>query len=234
MKPCAIFFHGLFFIGDPPVRLPSAFNIVYEQILQLRNSGLWDVASEIHIGINGSQESIPVGKSIFPDKANVTYHGLQSRSENITIVMIEEWVKTHPGWIVLYLHSKGATKSPGTRESRMATAWRTAMMWDLVDGWRQCVHQLTAHDVVCSHWMWEQCDGSQHISPGNFWWATSDFLATLPSILKRERIKTSGLGAEESRFEAEVWIGNGRRPVVKALRSLHIGPTAFLPYWSIQ
>lgn len=51
----------------------------------------------------------------------------------------------------------------------------------------------------------------QSIWAGNFWWAKSDFLRTLPSIMNRERIKISGLGAAESRFESEVWIGNGPR-----------------------
>jgi hypothetical protein len=220
MRPIAIFYHGLFFMGDPPKYLPDAGCIVSDQITQMINSGLWDEAREIHFGINGGDESaIPVF-NIIPGKASVTYHGLQSHAENPTIVMLHEWCKTHPGWNVLYIHSKGATHDPNSDYgSRISRPWREAMMQDLVVNWRQCVADLTVNDVACMVWLWGQgWDHSQHIPAGNFLWTTSDFVANLPSLFLRERIKLDGIGAATSRFEAEVFWGNGPTPRVKAYR----------------
>lgn len=220
-KPIAIFFHGLFFLGDPPRHMPNAGCIISDQITQMINTGLWDAASEIHFGINGGKESLPVCETIVPQKATVTYHGLQSRNENLTIVMIEEWVKTHPGWNVLYLHAKGSSHEPNSDYAqRVSKPWREAMMQDLVVNWRQCVADLETHDIACMVWLWDQgWDHSQHIPAGNFLWLTSDFAAKLPSLYLRARIKEDGIDAATSRYEAEVAWGNGPRPNVKAYRS---------------
>jgi hypothetical protein len=218
MKPIAIFYHALFVIGDPPKPLPAAFPIVEEQMNSLHDSGLLKAASEFHVGINGGAESESIANDVLPYKAKVTYHGLQSRAENLTIVMLENWVKTHPGWNVLYFHAKSSTHSPDSDYGKFASAWRKGMMEDVVHNWRTCVEDLKTHDIACSHWMWNMADGTQHIPAGNFLWITSDFAAKLPSIYLRERIKTSGIAALESRFESEVFWGNGPRPNVKSYR----------------
>jgi hypothetical protein len=217
----AIWYHCLFAIGEPPKVLPQAGCIVSNQMVQLQNSGLWDAADEIHVGVNGSDESIPIAKHIIPGKAKITYHGLQSRAENLTIVLLHEWAKSNPGWKVLYFHSKSATHAHDSDYAiKVAGPWREAMMHDLVVNWRQCVADLETHDIACMIWLWEQgWDKSQHIPAGNFLWTTSDFVAKLPSLYLRERIKQDGIGAATSRFEAEVFWGNGPRPHVKAYRT---------------
>ena len=219
-KPIAIFFHGLFFMGDPPRYLPHAVDIIVQQIAKIIDSGLWHAAKEIHFGINGGVESGIMSTAVIPEMAKVRFHGLESRSENLTIVMLHEWAKTHPGWNVLYLHAKGASHPPESTHSIVVeTPWRDLMMQDLVGNWRQCVADLATHDIVCSQWKWDQADGTQHIPAGNFLWTTSDFVAKLPSIHLRERVKQDGIGSASSRFEAEVFWGNGPRPNVKSYRS---------------
>jgi len=221
-KPIAIFFHGLFFMGQPPRHLPNAGCIISDQIMQMVNSGLWDAASEVHFGINGGVESEPVAKSIIPAKATVKFHGLQCRTECRTVEMMLEWGKTHPGWNILYLHAKGASHDPASDYAlRVSKPWREAMMADLIVNWRQCVADLDAgHDIACMTWLWEQgWDRSQHIPAGTFLWITSDFASKLPSLYLRERIKQDGMDALESRYEAEVAFGNGPRPKVKSYRA---------------
>lgn len=206
-------------MGEPARVIPHAVWIMGEQMEQIDRSGLLAATTEFHAGINGGSESESLAKAKLPAKATVTYHGLKSYSENLTIVLLEEWVKTHPGWYVLYLHAKGATKKIASLEGQMSAIWRNGMMQDLVLNWRQCVADLQAgYDVACSTFMWGLVDGTQNIAAGNFWWAKSDFLATLPTIYLRDRIKMSGIAALESRFEAEVWIGYGAKPKVKSYR----------------
>lgn len=219
-KPIAIFYHCLFVLGTPPKILESAINIVHEQMSALKASGLQDAAQEIHIGVNGGEESQVFCESLLPSNSIVHFHSLNSFSENQTLVILENWVKTHPDWHVLYLHSKGATHEPGSSYGEaVSKPWRLGMMEDLVLNWRACVKELEAgHDIVASHWMWNMADGTQHIPAGNFLWINSSFAAKLPSIFLRERIKTSGIAAYESRYEAEVYWGNGPRPNVKQWR----------------
>ena len=91
-------------------------------------------------------------------------------------------------------------------------------MKNAVTNWRTCVADLdSGADAVGSHWMVPpETPIGQHIFAGNFFWAKASFLRTLPSIMDRERIKMSGIDSLDSRYESEVWLGNGPRiPKVK-------------------
>jgi hypothetical protein len=150
-------------------------------------------------------------------------HGLQSRAENLTIIEVEKFVKTHPDWNVLYFHCKGGSHESGTSYSDFSNRWRRCMMRRCVTEWRQAVAELDAgFEAVGCHWLTGMGhDKSQHYFAGTFWWATSNFLATVPSMYLRDRIKESGIASLESRYEAEVWIGNGRMPKIKDLETTH-------------
>lgn len=210
MKPIAVFYHGLVYRGNPPVLLPEAVGIMQEAACYLRDSGLADVAQEIIVGINGGEESVPLVKATMPISSVEVLHGLNSFSENLTLVEIEKWVPSHPGWNVLYFHAKGATHVPMSDYAKFAGRWRRCMLEHCLCRWEQCVHDLeNGYEAVGCHWMTGQgWDKSQSYFAGNFFWASSDFLARVPSIFLRERIKTSGIASLESRYEAEVWLGN--------------------------
>ncbi len=180
-------------------------------------SGLLTHANHFQAGFNGGLESEILATSIMPEQVKLTMHGLQSRSENLTIVEIEQWLKkspTHANWYVLYFHSKGASRPfCGTNHGDFIKRWRDCMMHNCVSNWRQCVAALDEGFDACGcHWMQsEGLDESQNLFGGNFWWAKGSYLLTLPSIFNRARIKQSGIDSLESRFESEVWIGNGKR-----------------------
>ena len=214
MKPIAIFYHCLFYLGEPPKFMEASFPIVREQMQCLDNCGLLEAAQELEVGINGGLESWPIAAELIPKKATIRLHGLKSRNENSTLRLIEDWAPTHKDWNVLYFHAKGATH---TSRDPLRENWRSCMMRNLVSNWKQCVIDLDSADAVGCHWMTgDQTPPGQSIFAGNFWWATSDYLATIPSMLQRERIKVSGIHAPESRYESEVWIGNGSRfPKIK-------------------
>jgi hypothetical protein len=220
----AIFYHCLFVLGDPPEMLPAALEIVCDQMEALRSSGLLDAAEEMHVGVNGGKESEMFANGLLPKKAQITYHGLQSRSENLTVVMLENWVKDHPDWYVFSFHSKGATHAMGSDYGSFAHRWRQRMEHHCIHGWRQCVADLDAGYEACgAHWLTAQgWDRSQHYFAGTMWWCKSSFFATIPSIYTRQRIKDSGIGALESRYEAEVKIGNG--PRLPRVKNYYDGP----------
>lgn len=190
---------------------PQAYCIVHEQISWLLSSGLWDAAQQIVVGINGpEEESSQYARLVIPKKAQLVFHGQDSFSENLTLITLELWAKQHPGWDVFYHHAKGATHVPGSQKEQEWTRCRDCMTSHLVGDWKRCVKDLRSYDAVGCHWMPGQgSDRSQNIFAGNFWWTTSDFIARLSSILLRDRIRTSGVASLESRWEAEVWLGNG-------------------------
>ena len=217
MRKIAIFYHCLFALGEPPLLLQSAYDIVLQQMSIVSSSGLESSASFILCGINGGEESESLSKLLLPKKATKVFHGLQSRAENLTLVELEKWLPGHEDWYVLYFHAKGCTHNPDSNYGRMSARWRFCMTVNLVYQWKRCVTDLdSGFESVGCHWLTGQCDGTQNIWGGNFWWCKASFLLTLPSIFLRERIKTSGISALESRYESEVWIGNGPRlPRVK-------------------
>jgi hypothetical protein len=181
----------------------------------LKDCGLHDAASEIICGINGGEESAKIAGALLPEKASLHFHGAQCRNECRTIRMIEEWLPGHEDYYVLYFHSKGATKH---HWDVRATRWRECMQKHCVAFWRRCVAALdSGYDACGCHWfMPPRTPPGQHIFAGNFWWVKASFLKTLPSIMDRDRIKLSGIDSLESRYESEVWLGNGPRiPNVK-------------------
>lgn len=210
----ALFYHCLFI---PENYLINAFNIVSEQMQQVRQSGLLEACSEMIVGCNGGEESREIAHMLIPDKAKIVFHGPDSRAENLTLVEIEKWLPTHPDFLVCYIHVKGVTHDPESSYGQGSARWRRCGMRHCVENWRQCVMDLQVVEAVGPHWLTRQgWDHSQHYFAGNFWWARSNYLRTLPSIFKRERIKESGIASLESRYESEVWIGNGPRlPTVK-------------------
>jgi hypothetical protein len=207
--PLIIYYHCLTHSGD--ALLPNALEIIHEQMSAMKLSGLEEAASEIHCGINGGEESRIFVKSLLPAKATVTYHGLQSRSENRTIVLIEEWCKSNADEAhICYFHAKNSTH-PNAEGFRVD--WANCMRNHVVGGWRKCVSALGEYEVAGCHYMVPPATPvDNYIMAGNFWWARASFLRTLPSIYERQQIKQAGIDDVASRYESEVWIGNGSRP----------------------
>lgn len=235
MDKICIVYHCSFFkeasscsmVKDTSQPWEMAIPIVVEQWNLINASGLAAYASKIIIGINGGTESEAIAKALFPKNAELVFHGINYKNENGTIDLLHRWAKANPGYAMLYFHSKGLSKPPESVEGRQGANWRKTMMRDLVSNWGKCVSELDAgYDIVCSTWMWEQCDGTQHIAAGNFLWTKSDFTAKLPSLYERARIKQDGIAALTSRYEAECFWGNGPRPNVKMYRPQ--------PWWWLQ
>ena len=221
MKICLIY-HCLVFLDSPDKFAPSAIEVIEEQMDILEQSGLLAAADHFEVGINGGKESEVYASMLLPRKAQVTFHGLDSHNENSTIRMMEQWLPGHPGWAVLYFHAKGCT---WPYNDPIRAPWRRCMNLHCLEDWWKCLVDLEeGYDAVGTHWMSPpNTPPSQNFFGGTFFWAKSDFLLTLPSILNRSRIKMSGLKSLESRFESEVWIGNG--PRLPRVKDYHPGCT---------
>lgn len=233
-RPIAVFYHCMFSIGAqatssieseavrPPLPagpLPAAVGIIKSQMTALAKSGLLEAADRLFIGVNGGPECFAIAAELFPPKAIVSFHGLGCRNELRTILMLERFTTevtrfdANSDWAICYHHSKGAS---WPIDHNVSTPWRRCMETHVIRNWRLCMAALDeGYDAAGAHYLQPpKTPVDQRIFAGNFFWARSRFLGMLPSLLDRERLYASGIDALESRFEAEVYIGNGQKPRV--------------------
>lgn len=211
ITPIIIWYHCVFEIDGK--HLPASRPIVHEQMKALKESGLYDAASEIHVGINGDSSSAVYAAGIIPSVNSTTYHGTQCRNELRTLLMAQEWCRKHEGEAyMLMLHSKGASHPPESDYAKnMSTPWRHRLMRHCVTDWRRCVMDLRMFDCAGAHWLSNQgWDKSQAYYAGTIYWVRASFFRTIPLVTTRQRIKDSGLDSLDSRYEAEVILSIGK------------------------
>lgn len=146
-------------------------------------SGLADALPEIRLGVVGTDLFAPC--RVFLD------HGINPivvahapfAWEQTTIEAIRKHV-LRSTCRVLYAHTKGSANV-----SELNTAWRRSMTHFLIGQWEQALTYLSDVDTVGCHWI----EPGKHWG-GNFWWANSTYLRSLPK---------PGM---QSRFEAESWM----------------------------
>lgn len=133
----------------------------------------------------------------FPVKPLITW-AQPGEFEELTLNKIRKWSRANPGAAVLYCHTKGAYHVfDGTEQ------WRSCMADRLIGAWPPRLAELCAYDTTGVHYLTREEFPDHVVDPyyaGNFWWATSDYLAKLPKLPKL---------TEEARGQAEVWIGSG-------------------------
>jgi hypothetical protein len=77
---------------------------------------------------------------------------------------------------LLYLHTKGVSHlHPNMRKN--IDAWVRYLDLYNIAKWEECVNALDTHDVAGGLYV----EDPKHFS-GNFWWANSDYIKTLPRI----------------------------------------------------
>ncbi len=204
MKPIAVFYHMRLMGGDPPINFDHCSTILAEQTFALNKSGLQKSATFLESGLNG--EGLEAAQSLV--SGNILHHP-EGRGEHPTLNRVREFAHAHPGWYLFYHHTKGAIHTG----NEMMAGWRRCMEYHLVWQWRTCMEALDAGaDSVGCHYMTPEKYGAHLVGVpywgGNFWWARTDFLKSLPPMMPN--------AIERSDFyKAETWIGEGpRRPRV--------------------
>ena len=145
------------------------------------------------------------------------------------MVAMWEFAKLHLDHYILYFHSKGATHTD-LEYLKFTGRWRNCMMYHLVQNWRKCVEDMdSGFESVGCHWMTNMSPPSDKDSiwGGNFFWATAEFLSTLPDMLDRDLIKQHGVYAAISRYEGERWIGSG--PRLPKIKDYHVNGIGSCP-----
>ena len=177
------------------------YNDIFQEILKrLSDSGLYQRADEINIGVAGNKPlHLP------DDKIKIVSVGNLDQFEFITLKQIQI-ASNSQNANILYLHTKGVSFSNECIED-----WRKYMLYFLVNKSDVCIKELETFDTVGVDWRMEPCP---HYS-GNFWWSKSSYLKTLPSI---EYISSESYKPLLTlRHNAEFWIGMNTNVKAKSL-----------------
>ena len=161
--------------------------IFKEQFGLIESSGLYDAADHIHFGINGPM------KFNYP-KVGCVINDNKHMEETETLKSLLEFSEGNPGYKVLYIHTKGATKN-----LKPVDDWRKMMNHFVIKNWKSCLNLLEDNDAVGCNYSEETFLGRYPHFSGNFWWSTTDYIKTLNhDYLKSDR-----------RWDREFWIGTG-------------------------
>lgn len=215
MRPICVFYHCLLSSQHRPIDPDYALSLIEAQMKAIRESGLEEAASAIYVGVNGSDADALAVACMVPSKSVIICHGAGATTEIPTMNIIRSWVPNHPKWYVLYHHTKGVSTP------NQADGWRRRMEQHNVWRWKECVAALeSGHDACGCHWLTPEANRGTINTPmfgGTYWWATSEYLATLPPLPEAKW---------ENRYEAESWIGRGPRRA--NVRDFHPGwPTPY-------
>lgn len=173
-------------------------DVVERQLSKIKASGLYEQCDSISFGVlgNGDVSSLI---SRYP-KVKVLFQTIDKELyERPTLLNLHSQSRSDPTALVLYLHSKGVSRSYADAN---ITDWSDYMEYFTIECWRDCVEELNDYDVCGVNW---RTTPLPHFS-GNFWWARADYITSLPGHIGR------------GYYDPEMWIGL-RSPTVKCFHA---------------
>ena len=209
-----LFFH----VAAVAERHQQVFDRLMERIV---GSPLVDCLDAAHVNIVGTG-SLDV--TAVEPQLNIVVHrnGEPDDFEFGTLELVHDFTRQRRGENVLYIHSKGVSKSDPT-DFEAGVRWADLMATRLVGRFQECLDFLQCgYDTVGMDWAnsYEGRPVPLHYS-GNFWWASTDYLRQLPAI---SQIRTKPIAFKSLRHNAEFWIGIGKP---RAASLCHFEGTAF-------
>jgi len=185
-------------------------SIVEQQLYRMKVSGLYDKMDKLYIGLLGENNTRQFGK-----KVEIIYHiNKPELEQSLTLSHLHLNAHMFNGQ-VFYIHTKGVSHNLKNLENEPQKNWRKMMEHFVIDRWKTCKDELIRNDIVGVNWHLGEgymnakaihCGGipvTPHFS-GNFWWATTNYLKTLPILIPLK-----------SKYECEFWIGKGNPKVAE-------------------
>lgn len=181
--------------------------IVEEILFSINHYKLHRLTNKINITILGEPEEREYVKSIlnnYFDNYSIIYESSDlSEYEFPTLIRLQEFSKIQKCKI-WYIHSKGVSR-PRNYNMDM---WRRLMIWGVIENTINCLDLLEEYNAVGT--IKEYYAGKQHIYHGNWWWANSSYIKTLPEIsFLMNNPKTVSSGEyffENKRLQCEYWV----------------------------
>lgn len=172
--------------GEEPLHLLLT-NILESKIIDLLD----------YVLVNNIGNALDPNKyaSMHPKFIIVNYSFDLNLFENVTIRSLYQFSKMNPNCNVLYLHTKGVSYPKDHPFVPGIFSWIRFMLYSLVYKHQECLQMLNVYDTVgCNHrdTTIDQ-ENPPHFS-GNFWWATTDYISTLPIHYMKDK------------YDAEFWL----------------------------
>jgi hypothetical protein len=161
--------------------------VLERQLDLIKTSGLYKKSDYICLGVLGEGDISPFTAkypkiSVLFQNPDITLY------ERPTLLKMHELCRFLRSSLILYLHTKGVSRR---HQDSNITDWSRYMEYFAIECWRDCVRALKENDACGVNW---RAYPSPHFS-GNFWWATGNYIASLPSYI--------GKGY----CDPEMWIG---------------------------
>jgi hypothetical protein len=185
-----IFYH-MYCVNDCVDRFIKTYNKLHE-------SGLVEACNNINVVLVGDDKVGRYETQInYLKKVKTQCHSSETFGEMNTIKAIQYFAQTTTDAQVLYLHSKGVSRGV----NKNIEAWVNYMEYFLIENYQNCLEKLKEYDTVGVDFY----DKPMKHYSGNFWWANSSYVKTLPDF---ETGLNSGL-VNEPRWYCEFWLLNG-------------------------
>ena len=169
-----IFFH---------VYLKNDFShILLSKFKKFKASGLYEKANKIYLTLFGDieqhQEFLTDLKDLYSKIEYVLITNKEFNNEadtfNFMLKKAESYEKNTP---MLYIHTKGASHTHPILKKNI-NAWVRYLDLYTINKWEECIQGLEDNDAAGGLY---EASNPKHFS-GNFWWANSDYLKTLPRL----------------------------------------------------
>ena len=175
-----------------------------EQLGALQDSGLYEAADRIFFGVVGG---VPIN---LPSKFEKLFHHPDIRLAELPTLNALRKRALNETFNALYMHTKGVAYIEKGNTKEIVTFWRKYMEYFCIGKWEECVEALWEFDAAGCEFI---STGQPHFS-GNFWWARSRYLRTLPLV---EEITLPEEHSTHTRMKAELWVGSNPKLRVKEL-----------------
>ena len=188
--------------------------VANEIIDKIIGSGLYGEATKIFYSILGNADASLIERFKKLDKLELVYSSADIKEvEYPTLIKIYEFCLKNDS-MVLYLHTKGVSNP----RDRFRQLWRKRLLQKTVGEYNVCIKQLNSgYDISGCGWK-EMPKAGQRVNyaigtyphySGNFWWANSNYIRTLPNIKKIEEhhraVRHNKF--DKYRLNCESWIG---------------------------
>jgi hypothetical protein len=194
-----VFIHAAI-LGRCALRLNQYFDL-------MKSSGLYDACEKVYVNYVGTGE-FPINVDKFFDSSKDENPKIVFRrvSEDLlefelpTHVALWNFAKENPGYKILYIHTKGIH----IEINQCIEDWVSYMIHFNIGHWASCVERLNFYKT-CG------VDLRRHPTlhySGNFWWATSDHIASLPDPVENMKRQNP---VNSPRHNQEFWLCVYRR-----------------------
>jgi len=190
--------------------------VIEEQLQKLLMSDLYLYSTEINYCVYSEEDAtysefLEIIKNYDSlNKINIIRHSVNEH-EVETIYYLQQRVNSlEEDYNVLYYHTKGVTSELNHSDQDVnmdcVTSWRHLLEYFNIERWSYSIDRLEYHDISGVLYIGDSGQYYQNYYSGNFWWARSSYIKTLPNIKEvyaKQLIENSDLG----RMMCEKWIG---------------------------